>query len=161
TSGQNSAAADGYRRAMSACLEARGYAVHYRAAARPAPPPPPPAEPVRAKRSYAAAEPKNRPLQVQIHAGYTPTVGTTDLLMEGGGNGGLGLIWYPSSELPLALRVDGSYSRFETRREFRNLYGPDFTSGHDNIYGGDADLQLDLAHRSPWVKMYLFGGAGW
>ena len=35
------------------------------------------------------------------------------------------------------------------------------TSGHEDIYGGDADLQLDLAHRSSRAKMYLFGGARW
>ncbi len=37
------------------------------------------------------------------------------------------------------------------------LYGP----VNEDIYGGDADLQLDLAHRSSRSKMYLFGGAGW
>jgi hypothetical protein len=42
-----------------------------------------------------------------------------------------------------------------------DLYGGAFTSGHDNIYGGDVDLQLDLAHGSPLFKMYLLGGAGW
>jgi len=47
------------------------------------------------------------------------------------------------------------------REALLNLYGGDFTSGHQNIYGADADLQLDLAARSSRAKMYLFGGAGW
>ena len=59
------------------------------------------------------------------------------------------------------LRIDGSYSRFNARDALLNLNGSDFTSGHEDIYGGDADLQLDLAHRSSRSKMYLFGGAGW
>ena len=31
----------------------------------------------------------------------------------------------------------------------------------ENIYGGDADLQLDLAHHSTRSKLYLLGGMGW
>jgi hypothetical protein len=42
-----------------------------------------------------------------------------------------------------------------------NLDNPGFTSGRDNVYGGDADVQLDLAHRSSRYKFYLLGGVGW
>jgi hypothetical protein len=159
---ENSAGADGYRRAMTACLEARGYAVRYGAASRSASPaPPPPAVPARVKASSAGSELKYRPITGQIHGGYTAAVGATDRFLDDGANIGFGLTWYPSSALPLGLRVDGSYTRLRARGAFLDWYGGGFTSGHDNIYGGDADLQLDLAHQSPWVKMYLFGGAGW
>jgi hypothetical protein len=52
-------------------------------------------------------------------------------------------------------------SRFNARDALLNLYGGDFTSGNQKIYGIDADLQLHLAPRSSDAKMYLFGGAGW
>jgi Outer membrane protein beta-barrel domain len=156
---QNTAGADGYRRAMTACLEARGYAVRYGTTYKAAPPPPaPPPAPVHAK---SWPELQYHPITAHIDGGYTATVGTTDHLLEGGGNVGFGLTWYPSSALPIGLRVDGSYTRLRARDAFLNWYGGNFTSGHDNIYGGDVDLQLDLAHTSPYVKMYLLGGYGW
>jgi len=107
------------------------------------------------------SEPKYHPLTAHIDGGYTVTAGTTKQYFDDGSNFGFGLTWFPTSALPLGLRVDGSYSRFRARRAFRDLFGPDFTSGHQNIYGGDADLQLDLALHSSRAKMYLFGGAGW
>ena len=152
---------DGYRRAMTACLEGRGYTVRYGAAPQPAAAPPPtkstPAKPVPA----AVSEFKYRPLAAQLDFGYTLTAGTTDHYLDDGPNIGFGFTWFPTSALPLGLRIDGSYSRFNARDALLNLYGGDFTSGHQNIYGGDADLQLDLAPRSSRAKMYLFGGAGW
>ena len=166
----NSGAADGYRRAMSACLESRGYAVRYSAAprapaappsARPPVPPPSASASTHIKSSSEWSGLKYRALSGQIDGGYTATVGKTDRLLDDGANVGFGLTWYPSSVLPIGLRVDGSYSRFRAREPFRNFFGNNFTSGHDDLYGGDADLQLDLATHSPWVKMYLFGGAGW
>jgi hypothetical protein len=75
-------------------------------------------------------------------------------------NVGLGLTWFPTSVLPLGLRVDGSYNWFRARNQLLNLNGAGYTSGHENIYGGDADLQVDIAHRSSRAKMYLFGGIG-
>jgi hypothetical protein len=85
----------------------------------------------------------------------------TDRYLDDGANVGLGFTWFPTSVLPLGLRVDGSWSRFRARQALLDLYGGGFTSGHDEIYGGDADLQLDLAQQSAFFKMYLFGGAGW
>lgn len=156
---ENAAGADGYRRSMTACLESRGYAVRYGTTYKPVPPPPAPPEPVHAKTWPGL---KYRPITGHIDGGYTATVGTTKQLLDDGANFGFGLTWYPSSALPLGLRVDGSYTRLRAKDAFLNLYGGGaFTSGHDNIYGGDADLQLDLASQSPYVKMYLFGGAGW
>jgi hypothetical protein len=166
----NSPKADEYRRAMSACLESRGYIVHYGpppvSAARPAaPPPPPPPSPPPARPSgkvySAASELKYRPFTGQIEGGYTVATGMTNQYLDDGANVGFGFTWFPTSVLPLGLRVDGSYSHFRARNALLDSYGGGFTSGHDNVYGGDADLQLDLAQQSPFFKMYLFGGAGW
>jgi opacity protein-like surface antigen len=156
-----------YRRAMSACLEARGYSVRYASPlAAPVPPPaspmPPPATPLRLEH-YAAPSPalKYRPFQVHIDGGYSVTTGTTKENFDGGGNAGLGFTWFPTSALPLGLRVDGSYSWLRVTNNYLNLNPGNFNEGDLNVYGGDADLQLDLAHRSSRAKLYLFGGLGW
>jgi opacity protein-like surface antigen len=156
-----------YRRAMSACLEARGYSVRYASPlAAPVPPPatpvPPPATPLRVEH-YAAPGPalKYRPFEVHLDGGYTVPTGATKQNFDGGGNAGLGFTWFPTSALPLGLRVDGSYSWLRVTNNFLNHNSGNFTEGDLNIYGGDADLQLDLAHRSSRAKLYLFGGLGW
>jgi Outer membrane protein beta-barrel domain len=160
-SSQNASGREGYRRAMTACLEGRGYAVRYGAPPQSAAPAPP-AEPARIKQYPPAASGfKYRPLAVHIDFGYSITAGTTNQYLDGGPNVGFGLTWFPTSALPLGLRIDGSYSRFSAKDSLLDLYGGGFTSGHQNIYGGDAGLQLDLALRSSRAKMYLFGGAGW
>jgi len=104
---------------------------------------------------------KYHPLEGQIDGGYTFAAGHTDHLLDGGGNVGFGLTWHPTSALPIGLRVDGSYSSFEARNALLQSFGPDSVHGHEDVYGGDADLQLDLAHSSSRTKFYLFGGAGW
>jgi opacity protein-like surface antigen len=106
-----------------------------------------------------APELKYHALSVQIDGGYSVTAGTTHTNLDDGPNAGFGLTWTPTASLPLALRVDGSYSWFHASAQSRNQGG--YTYGHEDIYGGDADLQLDLAHRSSRSKFYLFGGAGW
>lgn len=160
-SSDNASRREGYRRAMTACLEGRGYTVKYGAPVQAAAPPPPPV-PTRVRQApTAVSELKYRPLRVQIDGGYSVAAGSTKQDFDDGANIGFGLTWFPTSALPVGLRVDGSYSRFRARDAFRDLYGDGFTSGHQNIYGGDADLQLDLAHSSSRAKMYLFGGAGW
>jgi Outer membrane protein beta-barrel domain len=150
---------DGYRRAMTACLEGRGYTVRYGAPSQSTPPPV--TESRRVYQRPTASEFKYRPLAVQIDAGYSITAGTTNRYLDDGSNFGFGITWFPTSALPLGLRIDGSYSRFRAKDALLNLDGSGFTSGHEDIYGGDADVQLDLAHRSSRAKMYLFGGAGW
>jgi len=98
------------------------------------------------------------PFAVHIDGGYTVTAGTTGQNLKDGPNFGLGLTWFPTSVLPVGIRVDGSYSWFRAKDPLLNT--GNFTSGHQDFYGGDADLQLNLAHRSSAAQVYLFGGAG-
>jgi opacity protein-like surface antigen len=161
TPSESASRRDQYRRAFTACLEGRGYSVRYAAPAAPAPTMPS-RQPVSAKR-YASAEPevRYRPLSVHIDGGYSVTTGMTDRYLEDGSNVGFGITWFPTSVLPIGLRVDGSYSSFRAKDALLDLYGSNFTHGYQDIYGGDADLQLDLAHQSSSSKLYVFGGAGW
>jgi opacity protein-like surface antigen len=168
-----SARREQYRRALTVCLEARGYTVHYAAPAATAPPPaafsaapaPPPPLPAGAPPPYFARyspppppELKYHPFAVQLDGGYTATAGTTHNELNGGGNVGLGLTWFPTASLPLGLRADGMYSWLGARRSYDPNGG--FSFGYENVYGGDADVQLDLSHRSSSAKWYLFGGVG-
>jgi hypothetical protein len=100
-----------------------------------------------------------RPFTFQIDGGYSVTTAPTDQLLDNGANVGLGFSWFPTSALPIGLRVDGSYSWFRAKDALLN--SGNFNSGHEDFYGGDADLQLNLAQRSAAVQIYLFGGAGW
>jgi opacity protein-like surface antigen len=157
---------DQYRRALTACLEGRGYSVHYGEPANPAPATAPAAvQPARAvtARRFVPAEPelRYRPIEAQIQGGYTATAGQTDRELDDGSNVGFGLTWFPTSLLPLGLRVEGSYSSFRARNALLDQFGSNFRSGREYIYGGDADVQLDLAHSSSRSKLYLLGGAGW
>lgn len=154
-----------YRRALVACLEGRGYSVKFGEAAPvpsgtgPSPTRPPSLQPARATRGTPdATEYKTRPVRFQIEGGYTVSTGSTRHLLDDGSNVGFGMTWFPISSFPVGLRVDGSYSSFRARD---GLLGSNFNAGHENVYGGDADLQLDLAHGMSNSKLYLFGGAGW
>jgi opacity protein-like surface antigen len=154
-----------YGRAMAACLEGHGYSVHFSAPAvvpptngPPSNLPPVAATPVvRAYPRPPRPELKYHPFAVQIHGGYSATTGATSRYLEDGSNFGLGLTWFPTSVLPVGIRVDGSYSWFGAKDPLLN---GNFSSGHQAFYGGDLDLQLNLAHRSSAVQLYLFGGAG-
>jgi hypothetical protein len=149
-----------YGRAMAACLEGHGYTVHFVASA--APPPPPAVAPtpvVMRPMQPARPELRYRPFTFQIDGGYSVTTGPTNQLFDDGTNVGLGFSWFPTSALPIGLRVDGSYSWFRAKDALLNT--TNFNSGHEHIYGGDADLQLNLASPSSAVQVYLFGGAGW
>jgi len=155
-----------YGRAMAACLEGHGYSVHFVAPAAPPPsngtPPPPVVAPtpvVMRPLQPARPELRYRPFTFQIDGGYTVTNSPTDQRLDDGSNVGLGFSWFPTSVLPIGLRVDGSYSRFRAKDGLLN--SGNFNSGHENFYGGDADLQLNLAQPSSAVQVYLFGGAGW
>lgn len=153
-----------YRRALTACLEGKGYAVRYDQAPPPAAAPTPAAPIVptsNASAAKSAMDSRPPPLTAHIDGGYTITTGDTEHYLDGGADFGIGFIWFPTSLLPVGLRVDGSYSWFDGKSAFRDLYGPNTISAHENIYGGDVDLQLDLAHTPGRSKFYLLGGAGW
>jgi opacity protein-like surface antigen len=164
---ESSSRLQNYRRAMSACLDAKGYSV---TVVTPPPTyvaPPPPAGPPPAPR--VAAQPtvhadvgpelKYRPFHFQIDGGYSIPAGDTRQDLDGGAVGGLGFAWFPSSALPVGIRADGSYSHFAIKNSALAASGADW--GHENVYGGDADLQLNLAHRSSRAQMYILGGVGW
>jgi hypothetical protein len=152
-----------YGRALAACLEGHGYTVHFAApitAPINSPPPPPP---VAATHLHVVdysrpPELKYHPFTVQIDGGYTATTGTVGDNLDGGSNAGLGLSWFPTSTLPVGIRVDGSYSWFGAKNALLNT--GNYSYGHEDIYGGDLDLQLNLAHRSSRAQFYLFGGVG-
>ena len=156
-----------YGRALAACLEGHGYNVRFAApitapptySPRPSPPAPVAAPPALVRYTPPRPELKYHPFAAHIDGGYSLTTGPTNQNLEDGPTYGLGLTWFPTSELPIGIRVDGSYSRFRAKDPLLNP--GNFTSGHEDIYGGDADLQLNLAHRSSAAQFYLFGGAGW
>jgi opacity protein-like surface antigen len=110
---------------------------------------------------YQRPELKYHALRVQVEAGYTLTSGSTQDSLYNGGHGGLGLTWFPSPSLPLGLRVDGSYSQFdETHRSIdaaAEATGLDIVFGHQALYGGDADAEVDL-RMGPSAKEYFVGG---
>jgi opacity protein-like surface antigen len=103
------------------------------------------------------------PLRAQIEGGYTVPAGSEGNALDGGWNAGLGLTWFPSSVVPLGLRLDGSFSRFnqtsQSLREASQSLNTPVSFGHENIYGGDLDAELDLPIGSR-VREYFFGGVG-
>jgi opacity protein-like surface antigen len=150
-----------YGRALAACLEGRGYTTRFAApviAPSSSAPPPAAAPAVVAVSSPARPELNYHPFRMHIDGGYSVTTGDTSQTIDGGPNAGLGLTWFPTSALPVGIRVDGSYSWL--RAKDRLLNTGNYTSGYENLYGGDVDLQLNLAHRSSASQFYLFGGAG-
>jgi hypothetical protein len=149
-----------YRRAFSACMEGRGYEVRYGEPVSPAPAPPAAVTATRTMTRHdydTGPELKYRPLEFAVEGGYTAAAGRTGDHLDDGATGGLGLTWFPSPALPVGIRVDGSYSRFDMRHSYLSDRG--YSRGHENLYGGDADLQVDLA-KSTRNKLYVFGGAG-
>jgi opacity protein-like surface antigen len=164
---ENTSRRENYRRAMTACLEGRGYSVRYAAPpANVAPPAPTPARsaavPVQ-HYSPPVNELQYHPIEAQIEGGGTVTTGSTSKYLNDGTNVGFGLTWFPTSVIPLGLRVDGSYSTFTETRQSLFLAsqntGANAAWGHANLYGGDVDAQFDL-RMGPSVKEYFFGGAG-
>ena len=149
-----------YRRAFTACMDGRGYKVTF-----PLPPPSalpvPPTPPAAMVRANTPVVPQlaYRPVHFQIEGGYTVAAGRTGDNFDDGGNVGLGIGFFPSPSFPVGIRFDGSYSRFDARHPF--LAGGDFNHGHEDIYGGDVDLQFNLARAADNFQFYLLGGAGW
>jgi Outer membrane protein beta-barrel domain len=161
----NGASPDTYRRAFTACMSGRGYSVSYGAAAAPAPaaaPPPPAVQPVYVRQYWwESPELVYRPVHFAIEGGYTATAGSTSDNFDDGGNVGVGISFFPSRSLPVGLRIDGSWSRFDADHAYFDTNGDSYRHTHENIYGGDADLQFNLAHSSSRYQFYLLGGAGW
>jgi opacity protein-like surface antigen len=165
-SDDNTSLREAYRRAMTACLEARGYSVRDVAPKAYVPPvavaAPPDWTPVE-HASPGHSEFKYHPLRVQIEGGYSLTTGATHQNLDNGSNVGVGVTWFPTSVLPLGLRVDGSYSSFSETSRSVNLAslatGTNASFGHAHLYGGDLDAELDLQIGSH-VKEYYFGGVG-
>jgi opacity protein-like surface antigen len=164
---------DAYRRALAACLESHGYSVSYTPppaapTSQPvpvsAPPVPPPGQRVLVRQYTPPPQGfQYHPLRAQIEGGYTVPAGSEGIGLDGGWNAGLGLTWFPTSVIPLGLRVDGSFSRFnETSRsvgEASQSLNTPVSFGHENIYGGDLDAEFDLPIGSS-VREYFFGGVG-
>lgn len=102
-------------------------------------------------------------LHLQIEGGYGITEGPQKTAFRNGWTAGLGLTWFPVAVLPIGLRVDGSYSRFgATDAELlgeSQTAGTEVASGRQELYGADADLELDMT-MSAQVKQYLVGGYG-
>ncbi len=171
-----------YRRAMTACLEARGYSVRYAAPPPYTPPPSAPAPhggtplehlpPLPELKYHLLAMPiddygdffRYRPFHIQLSGGSTITQGTAEQNLDNGWNVGAGLTWHPTSHLPVALRVDGIYNHFDARNTLLNSaatrLGTPVNNGTIRIWGGDADVELDF-RLSLQAQAYLIGGVGW
>ena len=172
----NAAQRSSYRSAMIACLQTKGYDV--RDVPQPAPPPaetshpetspgaPPETSHFRLQESEPTTGFQYRPLATQIEGGYTVTQDAARKTLRNGWNGGFGFTLTPIAELPLAFRVDGSYSRFDETNRSLQLAAQQtgtngvFIFGQGNIYGGDTDAQINLK-MGPTVREYFFGGIGW
>jgi hypothetical protein len=104
------------------------------------------------------------PFRLQIDGGGTITQQTNDKDLDNGWNAGLGLTWFPTSLLPLGIRVDGTYNHFNARtpllQQASATYGTLVNNGTERVYGGDVDLELDLNFSYYW-RMYLLAGGGW
>ena len=104
------------------------------------------------------------PLRFHIDGGGTLTQKSNSQDFADGWNAGLGLTWYPTSILPLGLRIDGTYNEFNARTpllaQVAAENGTGIYHGFQRMWGGDTDLELDL-HLSPYVRAYLLAGGGW
>jgi hypothetical protein len=104
------------------------------------------------------------PFRFHIDGGGTITQRSNENYLDNGWNAGAGFTWYPTSYLPLGLRVDGTYDEFKARgallQQASTTYNTPVDHGTVKMWGGDTDLELDL-HFSPYVRGYLLAGGGW
>ena len=104
------------------------------------------------------------PFRFHIDGGGTITQRSNENYLDNGWNAGAGFTWYPTSYLPLGLRVDGTYDEFKARgallQQASTTYNTPVDHGTVKMWGGDTDLELDL-HFSPYVHGYLLAGGGW
>jgi len=118
--------------------------------------------------SYPAGDNANgfhyHPFRFHIDGGGTLTEKSNAQDFADGWNAGLGFTWYPTSHLPLGLRVDGTYNQFNIRTpllaQVAAENGTGIYHGIQRMWGGDTDLELDL-HFSPYVRGYILAGGGW
>ncbi len=152
-----------YQRAMTACLEARGYLVRALPTQNPAPYPPGPpygsipyGAPVRI---VVPAPPTltRAPVTGTVSGGISFPTGNTSDLLNAGWRFGLGVTWFPSPAVPLGVRLEGSYSWFGSHDHY--YYGNYYDRSSTDLYGADLDLELNLMHDNR-SRLYLVGGLG-
>ena len=104
------------------------------------------------------------PFRFHVDGGGTITQRQSENYFDNGWNVGAGFTWYPTSALPLGLRVDGTYNEFGLRNQLLQQASETFNTtvdrGNQKMWGGDTDLELDL-HLSPYMRAYLLAGGGW
>lgn len=107
---------------------------------------------------------KYHPFRFHVDGGGTITQKTSETYLDNGWNVGAGFTWYPTSYLPLGFRFDGTYNEFGARTALLDAasatYQTRVDSATQKMWGGDADLELDL-NFSPYVRAYLLAGGGW
>jgi opacity protein-like surface antigen len=126
---------------------------------------PPPAQWVHSDTAYGDYNGfEYHPFRFQIEGGGTITQRTSENYLKNGWNVGAGLTWYPTSHLPVGVRVSGIYNEFSGRGALLDqataTYGTSVTSATEKIWGGDTDLVIDLPF-SHYVHAYLLAGGGW
>lgn len=114
--------------------------------------------------SYNDSAFQYHPFRFHIDGGGTITQRSTENYLDNGWNAGAGFTWFPTSHLPMGIRIDGTYNDFTARRALLDraqaTYQTRVDSGNQRMWGGDADLELDLP-LSPYVRAYLLIGGGW
>jgi opacity protein-like surface antigen len=104
------------------------------------------------------------PFRVQVSGGGTITQRASENDLNNGWNVGAGLTWFPTSHLPLGLRLDGIYNHFSARNallaQAAARYQTRVDSGTVKMWGGDADAEIDF-HLAASARVYLIGGVGW
>ncbi|MBV9726987.1 MAG: outer membrane beta-barrel protein [Gammaproteobacteria bacterium] len=104
------------------------------------------------------------PVRVQFGGGRTITQGVGEKYLNNGLNVLLGLTWQPSSNVPLALRLDGMYQRFDARQALLTQavahFGTNVDEGTTVMWGGDVDAELDLP-LTAGSRLYFLAGGGW
>ncbi len=104
------------------------------------------------------------PFRFHIDGGGTITQRATENYLDNGWNAGAGFTWFPTSHLPMGIRIDGTYNDFTARRALLDraaaTYQTRVDSGNQRMWGGDVDLEFDLP-LSPYVRAYLLAGGGW
>jgi len=105
-----------------------------------------------------------RSFRMQIQGGRTITQGWGAQYLDNGLNVGLGFTWQPTAAVPLALRADGTYQRFEARQLLLSQaaanFGTNVDEGSVKMWGVDLDAELDFKV-SYWAKLYFLVGGGW